>query len=492
MGRATTGCRGISRRQVLRGAALGGLVGAGGGALGFWSGLESLFSRRKGGNLIVISIDSLRADHLRCYGYYRQTSPRMDALARAGVRWADAESVTSWTTPAHLSLLTSLYPIRHGVIAFRRRLDRARTTLADVLKGHGYATAAVVSSATMHTAFGFSKGFDLYYNTSRFDPGQWVGGNRTFPSSKQLDKAHGEVTSEVVSKLAIDWIKRHSKQKFFLFLHYWDVHYDYMPPPPWDTFFDPGYKGRMNFRNFASNDGINRDMSWPDLQHLIGLYDGEIRHSDTHIGVLLDELERMGLTDETLVVLTADHGDEFFEHGEKGHHRTLFREVLHVPLIMSWPGRLPADRTLSPPVSLVDVMPTVLGVMGIEQPAETDGQDLSPLLRGESMPLRPLRYSELFMGKLGNLYAVQGRGWKVIVDLKGKQLSVYHLSKDPGEQRPLHERNAPQFAEAVAASRQLRSRLAEAAENMPKLGPVTTQPMDHRSLESLRSLGYIK
>lgn len=200
----------------------------------------------------------------------------------------------------------------------------------------------------------------------------------------------------------------------------------------------------------------------------------------------------MGLTDETLVVLTADHGDEFFEHGEKGHRRTLFREVLHVPLIMSWPGRLPADRTLSPPVSLVDVMPTVLGLMGIEQPGETDGQDLSPLLRGESMPLRPLRYSELFVGKLGNLYAVQGRGWKVIVDLKRKRLSVYDLSKDPGEQRPLHERNAPQFAEAVAASRQLRSRLAEAAENMPKLGPVTTQPMDQHSLESLRSLGYIK
>jgi arylsulfatase A-like enzyme len=271
------------------------------------------------------------------------------------------------------------------------------------------------------------------------------------------------------------------------------VHYDYLPPPPFDSMFDPEYRGGMNFGHFASNQAINPRMSKRDLEHLIALYDGEMRHTDTHIGTLLDELAKLGRSEDTLIVLTADHGDEFFEHGQKGHRNSLYREVMHVPLIMSWPGKIVGGQVFDLSVSLVDLMPTVLALFGIELPSESDGRDLSPLLRGEELSGdEPLRYSELTRGDIGTVYAVEGNGWKVLVSLKRKALRVFDLKNDPGERRPLTERNAPQFAEAVVRARRFHSSLAQAAQKLPKAGPVTTQPIDAESLEKLRSLGYIK
>jgi hypothetical protein len=170
-----------------------------------------------------------------------------------------------------------------------------------------------------------------------------------------------------------------------LFLHYWDVHYDYDPPAPYDAMFDPDYDGAIDPTGFIDNDAIHAGMPERDLEHLIALYDGEIRWVDDHIARIVGVVEELGLVDETAIIITSDHGDEFFEHGGKGHGLTLYREVTQVPLILRVPG-LRAGTIVTQPVSLIDLMPTILQLTGMTPPGEIDGVSLLPLIAGMPLP----------------------------------------------------------------------------------------------------------
>lgn len=321
--------------------------------------------------VILVSIDSLRADRLHCYGHVRETSPTIDRLAREGARFTDVTSTTSWTLPSHMSMFTGRYTLSHSVVDDRQRLPAAIPTLAEVMHTAGFTTGGVVSMIYLSSTYGFGRGFDMY-------------DDQTIPARTLLDASRDEPAPKV-TELATRFLREHADQKFFLFLHFWDVHYDYIPPPPYDRMFDPDYQGTIDGVDFFFNEKVRRGMPQRDLDHLLALYDGEIRWVDDHLAKIVDLLEELGVSDTTAVIITADHGDEFFEHGNKGHGRTLYREVVHVPLVIRAPG-VPAGTIIDTPASLVDIMPTVLDLVGAPVPQGVDGVSFLPALFGGGIP----------------------------------------------------------------------------------------------------------
>lgn len=316
---------------------------------------------RRADNLILISIDSLRADRVGSYGNPHDTSPTIDRIGRQGVRFGNASSSSSWTLPSHMSMFTGRDVLGHGVISESDKLSPAVPTLAGRLKSAGLATAAIVSTPVLSAKFGFGHGFDSY-------------DDQTIPAPNAFDAVKDE-PAPTVEKLATTWLREHASERFFLFLHFWDVHYDYIPPPPYDTMFDPDYKGTVTGKDFYEDSAINKHLPERDVEHLLALYDGEIRWVDDHLARIFQVVDDLGLAGKTAIIITSDHGDEFFEHGYKGHGRTLYNEVTRVPLVMSVPG-LPGNQVVETPVSLVDLMPTALTMLGVETPAGLSGVDL--------------------------------------------------------------------------------------------------------------------
>ena len=353
-------------------------------------------------NLLVISIDTLRADHLKCYGYKRNTSPHLDQLAKEGVLFENLTAAASWTVPSHMSMFTALYPSAHGVQTISNYLGEGVPTLAQCLAQRGYVTAAFVTAAAMDHHFGFDRGFQLYddFTVSR----KWnvLGAGRTDP---------------VITDLATQWLKEHSRENFFLFLHYWDCHYDYTPPAPFDRKFDPNYKGKESgrdiFRRARAVPVFDKtglaDMahiSVMDLAHMVALYDGGIAYTDEHVGKVLQLLEDLRLSEKTLVIVLSDHGEGFLEHGKLAHGNSLYEELLDVPLIMRLPGVIPAGKRVAGNVSHVDLMPTALGLLHLAGPSQIQGIDLSPAILSDKPVPERLIYSEQAAFSL-NLRAVR-------------------------------------------------------------------------------------
>jgi arylsulfatase A-like enzyme len=361
--------------------------------------------------VLLISLDTVRADHLSAYGYGRATSPHIDALAARGVLFEDATSTTSWTLPAHLSLLTGLEVSAHGVCDERLwQLPGAEgapfevplhgTFLSEVLSGAGYSTAGFYTWKYLEPRFGFGPGFDVYQRLglSVYSHPEWSKRFEELRAAGKADelRAWMQESPEIFDEqrptageavdAALAWLDaRGPEEPFFLFLHLFDAHDDYVPPPPFDKrFTDPAYAGPIDGRRVTSPDSpVRADMDPRDLAQLVALYDGELAWVDSQVGRVLDQLDALGRRDDTLVVLTSDHGEEFFEHGGKTHRAQLFRESVHVPLIASWPAGLPAGRRVAGPVGIVDVVPTVCALAGVAPPRGLSGRDLSAVARGD-------------------------------------------------------------------------------------------------------------
>ena len=357
-------------------------------------------------NLLIISIDTLRADHLKCYDYNRDTSPHLDQLAREGALFENLTAAASWTVPSHMSMFTSLYPSVHGVQAFGGRLGEGVPTLAQCLAKNGYVTAAFVTGPALNHHYGFNRGFQFYDDFT-------VG--LTFENVDVQNNGLDQViTDPVTTNLATQWLKKHCRGNFFLFLHYWDCHYDYTPPAPFDRKFDPDYKGEENGRSiFMREPDILKYISATDLAHMMALYDGEIAFTDKHVGKILQVLQDLGLSEKTLVVVLSDHGEAFLEHGKIRHGNSLYEEVLHVPLIMRLPGVIPAGKRIVGNVSHVDLMPTVLGLLHLASPLQVQGIDLSPVILSDKPVPERLIYSELTFSGL-RLRAVRWGNHKLL------------------------------------------------------------------------------
>jgi arylsulfatase A-like enzyme len=342
--------------------------------------------------VLLISLDSVRADQLGVYrellggAHGRSPSPNLDRLAAEGVLVEEALATTSWTLPSHVTLFTGLPELVHGVEQDGQALDPGLPTLAEELRSRGYRTFGVYSGPYLDPRFGLGRGFERYVvgygpelaaaaeraahaleRVQALDDSQdreqrYAILEQNAEAERALEvSSHRDVSSRVVSDRVIAELAAAAGdgRPFFVFAHYFDPHYDYVPPAPFDTAFDPDYAGTVDGRDFARR-LTDPALAARELEHLRALHDGELAWTDSQIGRVLAELERLELAADTLVVIMADHGEEFLEHGGLGHRRTLYEEVLRVPLILRLPGRLPAGLRLPGPTSLAALLPTVL------------------------------------------------------------------------------------------------------------------------------------
>jgi arylsulfatase A-like enzyme len=323
-------------------------------------------------NLLLISIDTLRADHLKCYGYDKDTAPCLDELAKEGVLFEDLTAASPWTVPSHMSMFTSLYPSVHGVQDVNSQLGDAVGTLAQCLAQSGYMTMAFVAGPILARRYGFDRGF-LYYDD--------------FTAEMKRRGIARRVRNPEIANLAMEWLKNHASETFFLFVHYFDCHFPYEPPGSLAKRFAGEHMVE------ESSCGITRPPDY--VNGTMSAYDGVIAYTDDHVGKILNLLQELGLSDKTLVIVLSDHGEGFFEHGTVEHGNSVYEELLHVPLIMRLPGVVPAGRRIGGNISHVDLMPTVLGLLGVAGPSHMQGIDLSPVIRGGQPVPERLIYSEL-------------------------------------------------------------------------------------------------
>jgi len=382
-------------------------------------------------NLLLVSIDSLRADHVGCYGYARPTSPTLDRLAAEGVRFAQAQSPTSWTLPSHVSLLSGRSQESHHVLTSFDAIQPDEELLAQVFSRAGYETIGFYSGPHLHPAFGFNRGFDAYVSCESEETAKLHG-------PPAWESSHGDRTNPLIKERFADWLARRSESRrpFFAFVHMWDVHFDYIPPEPYASMFDPDYKGSLDGRDIIDK-GFPLDAPARDVDHLRALYDGEIRYTDDTLGELLAMLDRAHLLDDTLVVVVADHGEEFLEHGGKTHQRTIFQEVVHVPLIFWARAGLPRGRAIAELVSLEDVAPTVVELLGLPALARADGQSLVTLIRGGAMEHAPV-FSSLYFDFSNELAfaSVRRKQSEIIYSGESNAWEEYDLEADPAERVP--------------------------------------------------------
>jgi arylsulfatase A-like enzyme len=478
------------------------LLAALGAAVGIAAALWTLFPRERP-NIILISIDSLRPDHLGCYGYGRSTSPTIDRLAREGALFETAVSSTSWTLPAHAALFTSLPDRVHGCMDDLKWLDGTRTTLAEALKAAGYRTAGFFSGPYLHPCFGFSQGFESYHDCTSYSRRSvdLIKSDKLFNnqigqiSMDIMNLSHEDITNPIVLADVKSWLEKRPGGPFFLFIHLWDVHYDYVAPPPYDTMFDPGYKGPVNGRDVLKLYRKPADWTDADVEHLKALYDAEIRFADDTIGQILSELERHGLKEKSILAVTSDHGEAFYEHGLQGHRWTLYEEELRIPLILRYPRSIPAGPRLKYPASIIDIAPTILDLAGLPPLSHAMGLSLVPLLSGSATPPpEEAAVSELSVpANRIHSFSIRSHNWKDIFDLNKRQCFVFDLKKDPLESSPLAEDKSPFNPQEIdVLYKATAQKLQEEAARLPMPGERDTPPISKMTEDQLRSLGYLK
>ncbi|MCZ6785163.1 MAG: sulfatase [Proteobacteria bacterium] len=437
-------------------------------------------------DIILVSIDSLRADHLGSYGYPKPTSPFLDRLADDGVRFENAVSSTSWTLPAHAGLFTGLYDSAHGLVRDGLRLAGGHRTLAERLREAGYRTAGFYSGPYLHPSFGLNQGFDVYRSGMTAMPELGDEAARDFALNDLA--THREITGPVVARQVAEWLDALPAETgpVFLFVHLFDVHYDYVPPVEYLSLFDPDYQGTLRPGRLALNPAVHEDMDPRDLEHLVARYDGEIRFTDDTVKWILADFGSHRDPNNTILVVTSDHGDEFFEHGDKGHRRTLYDEVVRVPLIFRWPNGIAGGRAVPDQVRLIDVLPTLLALARVAPGEGVQGRDLSPLLRGGALPPEDALL-ELYTPE-GTIRALRTNETKLFWQ-NGRHSSV-DLANDPAERRH-RQAEGPDL-------RPMRKRLAELYKRSRALREervgrrAVPSETDPATRERLRSLGYVE
>jgi len=399
-------------------------------------------------NVLFVSIDTLRADHLGAYGYERPTSPRIDALAKEGLVFESAQASASWTLPGLASVLTSYYPSTHGCWSFGSRLDDSFTTLTELLTAAGFDTACVTSHLFVTTRHGLQQGFVHFDDTF------------AYPAVDPEDN----VTSDLISDRGIRFLEQKAAapdgRPWFLWLHYFDPHANYMVHEGiTERFLTPG----------------ERTLNQVDLDN----YDGEIAFTDHHIGRVLDALAATGQADDTIVVLFSDHGEEFLDHGGLRHGHTLFGELVRVPLIVRAPGIEP--RRITEVVRTVDVFPTVLDLVELPTPPDIMGRSL--LRPGTSLPA----LSEIRLDQGALMEALVYEGYKLVHDMRTDVYALFDLKNDPRELRDLaaeQPEKVEELRELMLGSVRRSERLSERYETAPELD------LSPAVLEQLNGLGY--
>jgi arylsulfatase A-like enzyme/lipopolysaccharide biosynthesis regulator YciM len=395
-------------------------------------------------NVLLVSIDTLRPDHLGCYGYAAAETPRLDALAASGLRFTQATTVLPLTLPAHSSLLTGTFPAHHGVRdngGFY--LGDGETTLAELLKANGYRTGGFVSAFVLDSRWGISQGFDTYYDD--FDLAKYEG------VGMDAIQRRGDETAAK----AQEWLAEERARPFFAWVHLYDPHAPYAAPPEYAARFP----------------------ATP-----VGAYDAEIAWSDSIVGRLLDGLAADGRLARTLIVVVGDHGESLGEHKEPTHGFFIYDATIRIPMLIAGPG-IPA-KVVPDPVRIVDVAPTILDRLGVAVPAVIQGASLLPLGRGQALTLAGLAESWYPRYHYGwsELEAIRDSRYKLI---KAPRRELYDLHEDPHETDDIARRDPARADAMERALLAMRRRVQGAAATK---GP---QPVDPEVEERLEALGYV-
>ena len=396
-------------------------------------------------DVILITLDTLRPDHLGCYGYTAIQTPEIDQLAATGARFTQAFTPVPVTLPSHTSLMTGAFPLATGVHDFTgNRVPAGAATIAEILRDHGYSTAAFIGAPVLDSRFGLNQGFETYFDHFQFGGMEEV----------HLD-AMKRPGNQVVDE-ALKWLSHRPSQPMFLWVHLYDAHSPYRPPEP--------YAGRYPGRP----------------------YDGEIAFADAQVGRLMTALAQQGRLGKSLVVLVSDHGESLGEHGEKTHGFFVYNATLHIACIVKVPTAAP--RVVADEVSLVDVMPTVLQALGIPIPPTVQGRSLLSLVEGRATDSASNIYAESYPPLLhfgwNLLRSLQSRGWKYIETTRPE---LYDTRADPKELKNLFATHRAQAQEMSDRLRTLVGRYTPAT----SATATAIAPTDPALLESLRSLGYV-
>ena len=393
-------------------------------------------------NLILITLDTTRADHLGCYGYLKAKTPSIDQFAQSGVLFENAFCPSPSTVPSHATMMTGLSPPRHGVrVTGRHSLPDSMVTIADVLKKNGYRTGAVISGYPLTKRFGMNKGFDFYEDSF------W---------EENIEKSTVvERLAEKSVELATGWIEANKDSRFFLWLHLYDPHSDYTPPPPFD----------IDFKDTP--------------------YDGEIAYMDWSLGLFFKKLKEWQLFDDSLIIIAGDHGEGLGEHGESEHQYLIYNSTMRVPLLMRAGERF-GQKKVSGLVGLHDLYPTVMDLLKIDGEFQTDGRSLKPLMTGSSEENHGRAcYMESLSGEISlgwsPLYAIIQEDWKYI---NAPEAELYNLKDDPSEMRNIFSAGQER---ASAMSDHLNNELARLSSSTVS----AEAELDEDAIKNLASLGYV-
>ncbi|MFQ6082103.1 MAG: sulfatase [Candidatus Aminicenantia bacterium] len=443
-------------------------------------------------NVILISIDTLRADHLGCYGYKRETSPNIDRLTSEGVVFTNAFSTTSWTLPAHISLLTSLDTRHHQVNKANPYLDNSIVTLADILRKNGYFTYGFTGGALVSQRFGFSKGFDFY---------------REFKGSQSIRKS-----AEVLYNNFDKWLEKNKDKKFFLFLHTYQTHEPYYSPSPFNSLFFNNKKAKWEkadmrkilFNNEPRQRKRFNNVTSLEKENIIALYDGEIRYTDEClIKPLIEKLKKFHLYQNTMIILTSDHGEEFFDHRAWLHGHSLYNELIKIPLIVKFPFSKFKNLKLDKFVRIIDIMPTILEEAGIDYSSyELDGLSLISIIKNNE---KEERIFIADVGAEGNPFGLPSRiavnfnRFKLILNNDfGKppeyffpcpppiaKAEFYDLKNDPVEKKNIVHQEKGMVQDLL-------KKIYKIYQLRPKKGQKKSKVLDKELEETLKALGYIR
>ena len=437
--------------------------------------------------IVLIVIDTLRADHVGAYGSILELTPNLDRLANRSFVFENAIATSSWTRSSVASMLTSRYPGSIRVLQREDAIAEEYATLPEILSREGWETFAVLSNGNAGPTYGFDRGFVRWV---------WPQVERGYPGDFRKVTAEG-VTLEALK--ALDEQERSaSRRPFFLFVHYIDPHDPYLPQPGLLPGSEPPGRFSGSRLDLKELDRLPpNERTTDDVDRIKYLYAGEVKYCDGWVGKLVDELDRRDTADQTMIIVTADHGEGLWDHRRRDHGKDLYEEQIHVPLVVRYPGTSERDaRRIANPVSLVDIAPTILRSAGIARPTDFEGHDLTPLTRGEARPeALQYIYSELDLDRK-NYEAIRNGSSKLIRRRSRWEwlrhgLQVYDLAVDPKEQKNLAHRltGPPEQGRLRAALDRWGHAIYARAGGGRR---VSTSDLDVRTRDQLKALGYIQ
>ncbi len=447
-------------------------------------------------NVIMLIIDTLRADRLGCYGYNKDTTPSIDSIAKRGVLFEQAYVQWPSSLPSHASIMTSMYPHLSGAFPNGNHLDPKLETLAKILKANGYRTGAFVTNSLVGNRHNFDLGFDTFIDLADFDYENttWEMWVHSFSIVRLFDYLS---RNDIFTHFALSWLDKNKSGPFFLWVQWLYPHAPYDPNNKFLKRFANNYTGIADgsMEQIELINGKNFRLSEEDQRYYEALYDGEVAYSDYQVKRVIDKLESLDLLENSLLIITSDHGENLYEHPAKYKHHGVYDSSLHIPLILFFPAKLPETKRISEVIESIDIAPTILDILEIPEPAQFQGKSALSLIYGKDPDWNSVAYG-MYFGSKQNFFTIRDGDWKIILKTREnrQEFELYHILSDPNEQVNRIEIE-PEIADSLKQT--LTSwieRNFEDRELVYTPGKIYEDGPEHdnETLNRLRSMGYIK